>query len=95
MSDDKDKPHLRLIQKVKDQRMAEQKKVDQYKKRSNTQKDFYANARIATVSIEYLKEALLTSVVLDENGEVIVEWTEELVDSLLNDVKDPGPRKRY
>lgn len=95
MSNDKDNPVLRLVQKESDKRTASEKKADYYKDRSNKQKDFYANARIATVSIQVLKEALLSSVVLDDEGTVLVEWSEALVEELLEDIQDPGPKKRY
>lgn len=94
MSKDKDNPVLKLVQKEVDKRSASERKADYYKKRSNKQKDFYANARIATVSIQVLTEALLSSVILDGEGEVIVEWSEALVEELLEDIKDPGPCKR-
>ncbi len=94
MSNDEDKPVFKLIKKELDKRSASERKADYYKKRSNKQKDFYANARIATVSIQVLKEALLSSVILDSEGKVLVDWSEALVEELLADIKDPGPRKR-
>lgn len=97
MSDDEEDPTtpiLRLVKQAKDQRTAEEKKADYYKNRSNKQKSFYAKARISTVQINYLREALLTSVVIDNDGKVLIDWTEDIIDSILDSVKDPGPKKR-
>jgi len=95
MSNDEDKPVFKLIEKELDKRNASEQKAEYYKKRSNTQKDFYAKSRMNTVAIQLLREALLTSVVLDDQGQVIVKWNEALVEALLEDIKDPGPQKRY
>ena len=94
MSDDEDKPVFKLIEKELDKRSASEKKSDYYKNRSSKQKDFYAKSRINTIAIQRLKEALLTSAVLDEEGQVIVKWNEALVEALLDDIQDPGPRNR-
>jgi len=95
MADDKDEPVLRLVQKQVLIKSIEEKRSDDYAKRSTGQKDFYAKARISTVAIEVLIEALKSSVILDKDGEVIVEWNEALISELLDDIEDPGPRKRY
>lgn len=89
MENDNEK-HLKLIQNIVDRRTAKEKKSDHYKKRSNSQKDFYAKSRIAAIAMQRLKEALLSSVVMDENGEVLVKWDQALVEELLDDIKDPG-----
>lgn len=89
MENDNEK-HLKLIQTIVDRRTAKEKKSDHYKKRSSSQKDFYAKSRIAAIAMQRLKEALLSSVVMDDYGEVLVKWNEALVEELLDDIKDPG-----
>lgn len=89
-----DKPHLRVIDSARQQQELEEKKKNDYKKRGNSQKEFYKQARINEVALDRLKEALRSSVVIDPNtNEVLVRWTDEMIESLIADIEDPGPKR--
>ncbi len=91
MTNDKDKPpHLKLIDAARLRKQEEELRGDAYKRRANSQKDFYAQARVNAEIVKVLKEALSRSVVLDENSTVLFEWTEELIESITADIEDPG-----
>ena len=95
MSKDDDDQVLKLVDKEKNKLSSIKQKAEDYKKRSNKLKNFHSKARISIVEIAVLKEALLSSVMLDEQGQVIVDWDEALVESLLEELVDPGPAKKY
>lgn len=80
-------PHLKLIDD-------ESKKQIAYKKRASSQKAFYSQARINSIAIDRLKEALRSSVVIDDEGKVVFRWSEEMIEALIADIDDPGPVRR-
>lgn len=80
-------PHLKLIDE-------ESKKQLAYKKRANSQKAFYSQARINSIAIDRLKEALRSSVVIDDEGKVVFKWSDEMIDALIADIEDPGPKRK-
>lgn len=89
-----DNPHLRIIDAAKSEQEKKETKKKAYQKRGSSQKDFYKQARINEVALERLKEALRSSVVINpDTNEVIVEWTDEMIDDLIVDVEDPGPKR--
>lgn len=91
MADDKDKPpHLKLIDAARLRKQEEELRGNAYKRRSNSQKSFYAQARINAEIVKVLKEALSRSVILNEDKTVLFKWSEELIDSLADDIEDPG-----
>ncbi len=91
MTDDKDKPpHLKLIDAARLRKQEEELRGNAYKRRANSQKDFYARARINAEIVKVLKEALSRSVILNEDGTVLFKWSEELIESITADIEDPG-----
>lgn len=94
MTDDKDKlPHLRIIDAARLRKQEEELRDNAYKRRANSQKDFYAQARINAEIVRVLKEALSRSVILNEDGTVLFEWSEDLIESITTDIEDPGTVK--
>ena len=91
MSEDNDKPHLKIIDAERQRREEEELRNNAYKRRANSQKDFYAEARMNIKPIHLLKQALLDSAMLDEDSEILLIWTEELINEILDSVSDPGP----
>lgn len=93
MNDD-NQPHLRIIDAVRDRKNKEELKAEANKKRSSTQKDFYTQSRINAIENSILKEALLGCTMTDDDGKVLIQWTEQLIKDLLKNIKDPGPIKK-
>lgn len=81
------KPDLKIVNQ-------ENEKERAYKKRASSQKAFYSQARVNTVAVERLKEALKASVVVDEEGKIVLKWTDEMIEALISDIEDPGPVRR-
>ncbi len=90
MADDNKPPHLKIIDAARQRREEEELRGNAYKRRSNSQKSFYAQARINAEIVKVLKEALSRSAVLNDDGTVLFKWSEELIESLADDIKDPG-----
>jgi len=82
-----DNPHLKLIDDANKKEIA-------YKKRATSQKVFYSQARINSIAIDRLKEALRSSVVIDENSKVVFKWSDEMIEALIADIEDPGPVRK-
>lgn len=61
------------------------------KTRAKSYQDYHAKTRINKIAFDRLKEALFGSSIINENGEVILNWTEELIEELLSNIEDPGP----
>lgn len=93
MTEDRRPPHLKVIDNAREQKSKEERKKEAYQKRASSQKAFYAQARINLIALERLKEALKTSVVIDEDGNIVVDWTDDLIEALISDIEDPGPRR--
>lgn len=91
MSEDNDKPHLKIIDAERIRREEEELRNNAYKRRAHSQKDFYAEARMNIERIRLLKQALLDSAMLDEDSEILLIWTEDLIHEILDSVSDPGP----
>lgn len=86
-----DKTVLRLLDSAKQQQDEKKAKEEAYKKRAKAKSDFYSKARINAKLVEKLKEALLTSAIVDENGEALIQWTEELIREIEDSIEDDGP----
>ncbi|KKM96018.1 hypothetical protein LCGC14_1182370 [marine sediment metagenome] len=91
MADDNKPPHLKVIDAERQRREEEELRNNAYKRRSNSQKDFYAEARMNIERIRLLKQALLDSAILDEDKEILLIWSEKLIQEVLDSVSDPGP----
>ncbi len=91
MTDDSKPPHLKIIDAERQRREEEELRNNAYKRRANSQKDFYAEARMNIKRIRLLKQALLDSAMLDEDKEILLIWSEDLVQEILDSVSDPGP----
>lgn len=90
MTDDSKSPHLKLIDAARLRKQQEEFRNNDYKRRAQKQKSFYAQARINAEIVKVLKEALSRSVILNEDETVLFEWTEELIEAITADIEDPG-----
>ena len=86
-----DKPLLRLLDKAKEERTKEDAKAEAYKKRAKSKSDFYSRARINEKLIPKLIEALQMSAIIDENGEALMPWSDELINEIIDGISDDGP----
>ncbi len=91
MDNDDKLPHLKVIDAERLRAEESKFRESAYLRRANSQKDFYAEARMNVQRILLLKQALLDSAMLDEDKEILLIWTEDLVQELLDSVSDPGP----
>ncbi len=91
MDDDDKPPHLKVIDAERIR--AEEKRFRQsaYLRRATSQKDFYAEARMNIERLKLLREALLVSIVADDDGEAVIKWSPKLIQDMLDSVEDPGP----
>lgn len=76
--------HLRVINSIKD-------KEEAYKRRGKSKTDFYTQARMNILLLERYRAALLESVMLDGEGDILVDWDEQLIEELGENIVDPGP----
>ncbi|KKL86030.1 hypothetical protein LCGC14_1948830 [marine sediment metagenome] len=90
MTDDSKLPHLKIIDAARLRKQEEDLRDNDYKRRAQKQKNFYAQARVNAEIVKVLKEALSRSVILNEDGTVLFKWSEELIESITADIEDPG-----
>lgn len=82
---------LRLVKSAKQQKDAEDAKAAAYIKRAKGKSDFYSRARINTKLVDKLKEALKLSAIVDENGEALMPWSDEMIQEIVDSIEDDGP----
>ena len=82
---------LRLLNTAKEEKDAEEARMAASAKRAKGKSDFYSKARINAKLVEELKKALLISAVMDENGDAVMAWTDELIQEIVDNVDDDGP----
>ena len=86
-----DKTVLRLLDSAKEQQEKDKAKKQAIVKRAKAKSDFYHHARINAKLVKKLKEALLMSAIIDENGEILMPWTSDLFQDIEDSIEDDGP----
>ena len=86
-----DKPtHLKLLDDAKAIQSKKDAKDAAYKKRAKSKRDFYSEARINKQLVEQLKAALLSSALID-GDKILAEWTDEMIQEIVDSIVDDGP----
>lgn len=86
-----DKPtHLKLLDDAKAIQSIKEAKDAAYKKRAKSKSSFYSEARINKKLVEQLKAALLSSALIDGDT-ILAEWTDEMIQEIVDSIVDDGP----